>query len=120
VRFTGSILRRRLNGQKHSSKLFREVVRKETAGIFAGCCFISADVSGAPKKARELMKKFGLNLGMAYGLMECGVPAEKTAVYLETARNALSLVPRAPEREIMEEIVQYLSGSGVVLRRMVI
>lgn len=114
----GSIMKRRVNTQKVS--ILRGIVQKQTARLFSSCCHLGACLSGAPKKDRELMKRFGLNCGMAYGLMQIGVPAEKNTVYLEAALNSLAMIPNQPEKDILLNLVQYLSGSALSLRRMVI
>lgn len=116
----GCIMKRRVNTQRISSKKMREIVHKETAELFSCCCYLGGRVAGAPKKDQEMMKRFGLNLGMAYGLMEMGVPVEKSTFYLEAALNFLSLIPNQPEKEILLKLVQHLSGSTLSLRRMVI
>jgi len=117
----GGILRKKVNGQNPSSQAFREVVRKETAELFAGCCALSARLAGAPEKDQELMGRFGQNLGMAYGLMEQDTPSKEYAsVYLKEALNSLSLIPEKPERTVLEQLAHNLFGHGLSGRRMVI
>lgn len=116
----GGILKKKVNGQSLSSQVFHEVVRKETAELFAGCCVLSARLAGAPVKAQELMERFGQNLGMAYGLLEQDSAKEYASVYLKEALNNLSLIPEKPERAVLEQLVHTISCHGLVARRMVI
>lgn len=116
----GGILKKRVCGQSPTSLAFREVVRKETAGLFAGCCAFGARLAGAPEKDQELMRRFGQNLGMAYGLLQEGVSLEYVTVFLKEALANLSQVPDRSEKNILEQVVRNLSRNGLKSRRMVI
>ncbi|MCL6634272.1 MAG: polyprenyl synthetase family protein [Peptococcaceae bacterium] len=116
----GGIIRKKIAGQSLSSQLYQEVVRKETAELFAGCCAMGARLTGAPEGDQKLLRRFGRNLGMAYGLLEEGAPPEYTASFLEAALENLLMLPDKPERTVLRQLVHSLSPSGLVARRMVI
>ena len=46
---------------------------------------------------------YGLNLGMAYGLLEQGISREHVTTYLGMAHNSLSLLPSGQERTLLEK-----------------
>ncbi len=116
----GVILKKKIIGQSPTSLAFREVVRKETAGLFAGCCAFGARLAGAPEKDQELMRRFGQNLGMAYGLLQEGASLEYVTVYLKEALVNLSQIPDKSDKNILEQLVRNLSRNGLKSRRMVI
>lgn len=116
----GGILKKKVTGQSPSLQVFREIVRKETAELFAGCCALSARMAGAPEEEQELMGRFGQNLGMAYGLLEQGFAAEHAAVHWEEALNILSFIPDRPERTVLKQLVHSLPGHELPVHRMVI
>lgn len=114
------ILKKETEGQSRSSQAFREVVRKETAELFAACCVVGASLAGASMKEQELMRRFGLNFGMAYGLLEQGFSVKYVSSYFKEALTCLSNIPDRMEKNIIEQIVHRLSASGFTARRMVI
>lgn len=117
----GGILKKKISGQNTANQVFLEVVRKETAELFAGCCGLSARLAGASIDDQEAMRCFGLNLGMAYGLLEQGALSDQVQAYLEAALSGLSRVPQKPERGMMEDLACNLSGLGLpACHRMVI
>lgn len=116
----GGLLKKKLTRQVPPSKAFREVVRKETATLFAGCCSLGALLTDAAPEDRESMRCYGLNLGMAYGLLEHGIPMEHVSTYLVEALNSLSSVSAGPERTLLEKLVHNLYRQGLPVRRMVI
>ncbi len=116
----GGIIRKKITGQDPPPKAFLEVIRKETAELFAGCCALGARLAGAPEEDQKIIRHFGQNVGMAYGLLEQGIAKEYAPVYLEEALNNLSFIPDKPEKNILEKIVRGLSGQGSALRRMAI
>ena len=116
----GGILRKKMSGSGFTSQVFQEVVRKETAELFAGCCFLTARLAGAAKYDEELLRSFGRNFGMAYGFLENGAPVEYVSSYIDEAVVNLSLLPDKPERAVLEELAHNFSGLGLPARRMVI
>jgi len=116
----GGILRKKISGTGVTSQVFREVVSKETAGLFAGCCSLTARLAGAAEDDEKLLRNFGHNLGMACGFLENGAPVEYVSSYIDEAVVSLSLLPDKPERAVLEELALNLSGLGLPARRMVI
>ncbi len=116
----GGILRKKLTRQAASSKALHEVVRKETSELFGGCCSLSALLTGAPAEYRQAMRNYGINLGMAYGLLEQGISREHVTTYLAKAQNSLSLLPSGQERTLLEKLVHNLYRQGLPAQRMVI
>ncbi|MDD3654588.1 MAG: polyprenyl synthetase family protein [Desulfotomaculaceae bacterium] len=112
----GGIIKRRMGP---APRVFYEIVRKDSAEIFAGCCFLGARLAGAPEDEQQILRNFGRNLGMAYGLREYGVSFEQRTVYLEEAMNYLSMLPERPERDVLGQLVSLCSDNEVVLRRQV-
>lgn len=114
----GGILKRRLSALKPASQIY-EIVRKESAEVFAGCCCLGARLAGAPEDGQEILRNFGRNLGMAYGLQEYDVKFEQRAVFVEEAMKYLLMLPDRPEREVLGQLVSMCYGKKVVLRRQV-
>ncbi|HPU35719.1 MAG TPA: polyprenyl synthetase family protein [Bacillota bacterium] len=115
----GGILRKKLTRQVASKALY-EVVRKETSELFGGCCSLSALLTGAPPEYRQAMRNYGINLGMAYGLLEHGISREHVTNYLAKAQNSLSLIPPGQERTLLEKLLHNLYLQGLPAQRMVI
>ncbi|MFX4260600.1 polyprenyl synthetase family protein [Pelotomaculum propionicicum] len=116
----GGILKNKIKGKNPASEAYCEVVRKETAELFAGCAAMGARLAGASEYDQESMKLFGINIGMASGLMESGAAAKYTAAYLKEAAAVLRYVPDLAERAILEQIVNSISSHNISSRRMVI
>ena len=111
----GSILKKKNEGQS-----LHEVIRKETAELFAVSCSLGASLAGASEQEQESMRRFGLNFGMAYGLLEQGDSANYVSSYFKEVLAQLANIPDRVEKTVFEQIVQRLSGSGLTVRRMVI
>jgi len=115
----GLLFKEKLTGFSPASKAFREIIRKETAELFAGCCLLGARLAGASEKDQENLRCFGLNLGMAFGLSEQGAAVEKTAFYADKALGYLLLAPARPEKIVFEQMARMFSVSETNIRRMV-
>jgi octaprenyl-diphosphate synthase len=102
-----------------ASESFREVVRKETAELFAGCCVMGAVLAGASKKDQEIMRRFGMNFGMALGLLERGIAVRYAGEYLKEAQTALRDVPERKEKAILEQLVHALAEKDNSVRCMI-
>jgi len=115
----GMILRKKLTGHNTASQAFHEIIRKETAELFAGCCLLGARLAGAPEEDQEIMRRFGQNFGMAYGLSEQGFAVEHAAYYADIAQRYLLLAPARPEKDVLDQMVNMFSGGKTTVRRMV-
>lgn len=115
----GCISKKLLTGQSSTDDIL-EVVRKETSGLFAGCCSFGARLAGAEEKEQEIMWQFGRNLGMAYGIIEHGMYRHYAEHHIKEALGHLAGIPNHPDKTLLESIVGSLSLSFSPARRMVI
>jgi octaprenyl-diphosphate synthase len=58
------------NDTETSEQAYLEVIRCKTAALFAAACRIGAVVAGRPKVEEEALESFGLNLGIAFQLID--------------------------------------------------
>jgi len=115
----GLILKNKITGFNPASKAFHDIIRKVTAELFAGCCLLGARLAGAAEEDQEIMRRFGQNFGMAFGLSELGAAVEQTTFYADKARECLLLAPARPEKVVLEQLVNMLSRGETNMRRMV-
>lgn len=115
----GMILRKKLNGNNPALHVLHEIIRKETAELFAACCSLGARMAGAPEEVQENMRCFGQNFGMVYGMSRQGVAVKHTAYYADAARRELLLMPPCPEKDILKQLVDLFSRGNTITQRMV-
>ena len=115
----GGIMESRVFSKNPAPASYREVVRKETAELFAGCCVMGSLLAGASDKDQETMRRFGVNYGMASGLLERGAAAGYVDEYLQEAMAALRDVPDGKEKAILEQLVRVLSEKDNTVRGMI-
>ena len=58
------------NDSTTSEQAYLEVVRSKTAELFAAACRIGAIVAGRPAAEEEALRTFGLNLGIAFQIID--------------------------------------------------
>jgi octaprenyl-diphosphate synthase len=58
------------NDSATSEQAYLEVVRAKTAELFAAACRIGAIVAGRPASEEEALRTFGLNLGIAFQIVD--------------------------------------------------
>ena len=58
------------NNSATSEQAYLEVVRAKTAELFAAACRIGAIVAGRPSSEEEALRTFGLNLGIAFQIVD--------------------------------------------------
>jgi octaprenyl-diphosphate synthase len=58
------------NDSTTSEQAYLEVVRAKTAELFAAACRIGAVVAGRPASEEEALRTFGLNLGIAFQIID--------------------------------------------------
>ena len=121
----GGLLRQKELNSKVISQVVSQVVthdiiRKETAELFAGCCSLGAESAQADPNECLALYKFGKNFGMAYGLLENGMPFENVAHYLDLARKELSIFNKAQTSDSLVELVDLFLGQKIALQRMVV
>jgi geranylgeranyl pyrophosphate synthase len=115
----GGILASGITVKNPASESFLEVVRKENAELFAGCCAMGALLAGASKKDQEIMRRFGMNFGMVSGLLERGFALRYADGYLKKAQTALRDVPDRKEKAILEQLVHALAEKDNTVRCMI-
>jgi octaprenyl-diphosphate synthase len=59
-----------MNDSTTSEQAYLEVIRAKTAELFAAACRIGAVVSGRPAAEEEALRTFGLNLGIAFQIID--------------------------------------------------
>lgn len=116
----GGILQKtcRRNGNL-TDDLCLEIIRKETAVLFAGCGRLGAHLAGAAESDQVLLEQFGLQLGMAYGLLKGGHSHEQASSYLEQALANLRKLPDRSARVVLERLVDILMNRKTIVCRMV-
>jgi len=108
----GNILRKTRNIKTLPGQGMIELVEKETAPLFAGCCYLTARLGGAAEREQDSLMRYGHNLGMAYGLLEQGIAADFAFPYLKEALSNLNMFPDRQEKNILEKLVYFLQQSG--------
>jgi octaprenyl-diphosphate synthase len=58
------------NDTKTSEESYLEVIRAKTAALFAAACRVSAVIAGRPAAEAEALDNYGLNLGIAFQLVD--------------------------------------------------
>jgi octaprenyl-diphosphate synthase len=58
------------NDTEASEQAYLDVIRRKTAALFAAACRIGAVVAGRPKAEEEALESYGLNLGIAFQLID--------------------------------------------------
>lgn len=96
-----------------------DIVRGETAELFAYSAYLGADLAGAAKVAKDQLYNFGLNLGMAYALLERGASVEQIKRYLTTAESIIKQSENSIDRESLLELLDLLSKENAVQRMVV-
>ena len=53
-----------------SEARYFDILERKTAFLFAGCCEIGAILGGADREAQSAMRDYGMNLGIAFQLVD--------------------------------------------------
>lgn len=113
----GAVIRlKNADDEKRNPLLYRELVRKETAELIAGCCRLGGRLGGADEQQQKILYRFGINLGLALGLLEQGNNYEQVGGYL---REAAVELERLPQRQGLKDLVELFLRREIPLRRMV-
>lgn len=59
-----------MNDSATSEQAYLEVIRAKTAELFAAACRIGAVVAGRPQAEEEALRTYGLNLGLAFQMID--------------------------------------------------
>ncbi|WP_066636229.1 polyprenyl synthetase family protein [Desulfolucanica intricata] len=117
----GGLLRsKNPNTEVSSSLIIKDIISKETAELFAGCCSLGAESANARPDECLSLHQFGKNFGMAYGLLEKGLPFENVIHYLNKALEELSLFNKSLTHGILEELVNLFLRRKIAVCRMVV
>ncbi|SFR10034.1 polyprenyl synthetase family protein [Desulfoscipio geothermicus] len=96
-----------------------DIVRGESAEIFACCARLGADLGGADSASRQRMYDYGINLGMAYALLERGASLNQINKYLTTAESIIKQFPPSDEQASLKNLLDLLAKENIVVQRMV-
>lgn len=102
-------------GMEHTEKqLYLDVVRGETAETFACGAFLGADLAGAAGRDKDYIFQVGLNLGMAYGLLERGATVKQVKEYLTAAEILLIRLPSSKDAQFIRDLLVLLTQENTV------
>ncbi len=116
------ILSAKLSGAKlaEGKSLSSDIVRGETAELFACCTYLGADLGGAGDGDRQLMYDFGLHLGMSYGMLERGATIKQVDRYLTAAASLLERLPQNEDNNCLAKLLTLLTKENAIVQRMVV
>ncbi|MCL2336915.1 MAG: polyprenyl synthetase family protein [Firmicutes bacterium] len=97
---------------------YLEIVQGETARLFACAACLGADLNGADQQCKNKLYHFGLNFGMAFGLLDRGATPEQVKDYLTAAEANLYELPPQIDSQCFRNLLTSLSEDSS-LRRMV-
>jgi len=67
----GELIQLHQRGNYHlSEEHYLDIITRKTAGLIAACCYLGAGASGADEKTCQALQSFGLNLGIAYQILD--------------------------------------------------
>lgn len=84
-----------------------ETLRKEAATLFGEACRCAGDLVGAKLEQQQVLYRFGVRLGMGYSLLQTA-SSHPAIPYLTEARVALTRLPKADARDVLENLLDYL------------
>lgn len=112
----GALLRKKnANFPINDLDLAMTVIEKETALLTEGSTKLSAILAGAPQNDVNNLADFGRNLGMAYGILECGLDSAAAKPYFEQARKSLLLLPEGEARNALEQMLTQLFNGELAI-----
>lgn len=102
----GGILRLKQGSQEEiNDNVLENIIRSETAELFAGSCRLGGTLAGAEEMQLKFLYHTGINLGMAFGLMEYSAPSEQINRYLVKAQENIQHLPNIHARKSLEQLV---------------
>jgi|GEM_PF-1572187 geranylgeranyl pyrophosphate synthase len=102
----GSILRLK------SQNFFTEAIQKEAGALVACACRLGGRVAGATIAQENILAKFGLKLGTAFGFLKYQREKEQIFRYLNKAREDLALLPPEKARDTLSDLIDLLMNQG--------
>jgi len=109
----GEILETRERGSfAWEEATYLEIIRLKTASLFEYCCLAPAILAGLPQKRRQVLRRLGRNLGLAYQIADdcldfAAVPSRPGKDPLADLRNGVPNLPllyAARDRQIGREL----------------
>lgn len=85
--------------------LYMEAIRGESAELLACGAYLGADLAGADSASKDKLYHFGLNLGMALGLLSRGAPARQISHYAAIAEPILQQLPPGKDKESLRDLL---------------
>ncbi|MBF7084098.1 polyprenyl synthetase family protein [Desulfallas sp. Bu1-1] len=117
----GGILNHKYKNREFGDKQqYYSIIRKESAELLACSAYLGADLGGAGTNAKRHLYNFGLNLGMAFGLLEKGASLKQVSQYILSAESILNQFPPGEETDCFRNLLTLLKKDNSVLQRMVI
>jgi octaprenyl-diphosphate synthase len=117
----GELLQLTLTGRTDvSEEQYFDVIARKTAYLFSACCEIGALVGGADPRTQALLRDYGMNLGMAFQLVDdlldftgseeqLGKPAGADLIEGKVSLPLVFLLQREPQ---MRETIQSVINQG--------
>src|ERR1051326_2544503 len=108
----GELLQLTLLGRTDvSEEQYFDVIARKTAYLFSACCEIGAVLGGADRQTREMLRDYGMNLGIAFQLVDdlldftgsedvLGKPAGADLIEGKVALPLIFLIQRQPEMRL--------------------
>jgi octaprenyl-diphosphate synthase len=67
----GEVLQQEMSGKSDiSPDMYLNMITRKTASLFSACCRVGAVISGAPPDRTDALGSFGLDLGIAFQIMD--------------------------------------------------
>ncbi|MTI81770.1 MAG: hypothetical protein FH758_13010 [Firmicutes bacterium] len=114
----GGVLRNQNSNPSHN--LMLNIIQKETAELFAICCSLGAEISGASQKEKNLMHDFGVNFGLGYGMLEKGISYDYAEEHFINAKECLEKLKAGTNREGLFNLINAFKNDQFGLQRMVV
>jgi octaprenyl-diphosphate synthase len=124
----GELLQLTLLGRTDvSEEQYFDVIARKTAYLFSACCEIGALLGGADERAQNMLRDYGMNLGIAFQLVDdlldftstedvLGKPAGADLLDGKVALPLIFLLQREPEMRAAVQTVISEAGYGTVSR----
>jgi octaprenyl-diphosphate synthase len=128
----GELLQLTLLGRTDvSEQQYFDVVARKTAYLFSACCEIGALLGGASLEQQVSMRDYGMNLGMAFQLIDdvldftstedvLGKPAGADLIEGKVSLPLILLLQREPEMRLQVQTIINDGGYGRVARKSVL
>jgi geranylgeranyl pyrophosphate synthase len=100
-----------------SQSFFTEAIQKESGALVACACRLGGRVAGATVGQENILAKFGLKLGTAFGFLKYQREKEQTCKYLNKAKEDLALLPPEKARDTLSDLIDLLMNQGTKIEQ---